>query len=85
MPNSIGKTNKDVRRFIRENGGKPTAGEVEKIAREIRRTQAENEAVEKRAREREREKGAPSTTDEKGDVHARVRKIVQRDIEKRAR
>lgn len=83
--NSAGNDTRGVMRFLREVGIKPTVANVERMGRELRRSQTENEKVEARHREIEATKGVPSTRDEKGDVHARVRRQVQRDIEKRSR
>lgn len=83
MPNSVGKTNKDVRKFLRECGVPPTVANVERIGREIRRTEAEGERVEKIHREIERETGRPALIDERGDVGKRVKAHVQREMAKR--
>lgn len=79
--NSAGNTGRDIRRFCRENGIPPTMDNVERIGREVRRTEAENERVERIARET----GRGGTYDEHGDVHARVRGDVARDMERRRR
>ena len=85
MPNSVGNTNKDIRRFCRENGVPPTVANVERIQREVCRTQSENERVVRESKER----GGPATQyigrDGRpyGDVLARRKAYVQRDIASR--
>lgn len=81
MTNSYGNTNRDVRKFLREHFVKPTAGNVEKYGREIRRTETENERVISRAKEI----GGPSTVDAGGDAKARAVAYVQRQLAKRKR
>lgn len=83
MSNSAGNTKRDVMRFLRESGVPPTVANVERIGREIRRTHAQNEQVDRIHKEIEATRGVPSTVDEKGDVHARVRKIVEANHRKR--
>jgi hypothetical protein len=83
MPNSIGKSNKAVRRFLRENMVPPTVANVERIGREIRRTESENAYVERIHKEREKAQGIPSLVDAKGDVHKRAREIALREIARR--
>src|SRR5689334_9402160 len=62
---------------------KATAANVERMQREVARTQTENERVVRIHREIERERGIPATVDARGDVAARVRARVQRDLERR--
>ena len=76
--NSVGKTGRDVRKFCREVGVKPTAANVEKMGRELRRTEAENENVGRIAKE----SGRGGTYDEKGKV---TRERIKRNIQKRSR
>jgi hypothetical protein len=76
---SHGKTGKDVRRFLRQMGYRPNAAMVERVQREVVRTQSENERVQKTAQE----SGRGGAYDQKGDVKARVRKIVKRDLDSR--
>ncbi len=83
MPNSIGKTDSQIRKFLRENGVTPNVSNVERIGREIRRTEGENATVERIHRELERERGIPATRDERGDVRARVKESIKRKIKKR--
>lgn len=85
MPNSVGNTNKDIRKFCREVGVKPTVANVEKMQREVTRTQTENERLVRHHKEMERERGLPSVVDNRGDVAARVRARVQRDLKNRGR
>lgn len=51
MSNSAGNTNRDVRKFLRDHGIKASASNVELIGREVRRTMAQNEAVDKMHKE----------------------------------
>ena len=81
MPNSHGKTNAQVRKFLRENGIKPTCANVDRIGTEIRRTEAENRQVERIAKER----GMDGTRDKHGPVGPRVREAVQRELRERRR
>lgn len=80
MPNSVGKTDRDVRKFIREMGGVANKANVERIGREIRRTEQENERVEKIAKE-----VGFGTQDERGPVEERVRRKVLREQARRGR
>ena len=81
MSNSAGNTGRDVRRFLREHGVKPTAANVDRIGREIRRSAAENERVNRAANE----SGRGGARDHKGPVDERVRAKVLREIERRDR
>ena len=49
--NSVGNSTKAVRRFCRENGVKPTVANVERMQREVSRSQTDNERVERIAKE----------------------------------
>lgn len=82
ITNAGGNTERDVRRFIRDCGYQPTQERMEAVGREVRRSEAENRAVERRARERAAEQGAPALVDRKGDVVSRVRKAVKKRIAK---
>ena len=79
---SVGNTNRDLRRFCRENGVPPTIANIERIGREVRRTESQNERVVRESKER----GGPSTqyVSRDGRVHGDVlktrREYVQRDI-----
>ena len=83
MPNSTGKTNKEVRRFLRECGEKPNVANVERVGREIRRTRQEHERHEAVSREIERATGRPDTIDAGGDVKARMKARVQAELARR--
>lgn len=83
--NSYGNDNRGIRRFLRENGVPPTVANVERIGKELRRTESQNDKVVKIHKEMEREHGIAATVDHKGDVHARVKRHVQRELEKRDR
>ena len=78
MSNAAGNTNRDVRKFLRSIGVKPTAENVERIGREVRRSESQNEAAERIGRE-----VAPGLRDERGDVVKRVSERVRRDLDKR--
>lgn len=78
MSNAAGNTNRDVRRFLRESGVKPTAANVDRIGREVRRSQTQNETVERISREI----GAPSPLEQRA---ARAREEIRRRIEQRDR
>lgn len=77
---SAGNTGRDIRRFLREVGVKPSVSNVERIGREVRRTEAQNEALERTYREMAAERGLPLTVDERGDVKARVKRAVKRKL-----
>ena len=79
MSNAHGNDGRGVRKFLRESGIKPTVANVEKMSKELRRSQSENERVDRIAKER----GGPSTVDARGDVHERVRKIVENSYKNR--
>lgn len=83
ITNSHGNDNRGVRKFCRENGIPPTVANVERISREVRRSESENRAVERRHKELEATTGRPATYDQKGDVKARVVNAVQREIKNR--
>ncbi len=75
MPNSVGKTKRDVMKYLRATGQKCDAANVERVGKEVRRTESENRQVERIHRER----GLPALTDAKGrDMHKIVRRIVDR-------
>ena len=78
MSNAHGNTGRDIRKFLRENGIKPTIANVERIGREVRRGESANERVESEAKER----GEP-TRDAQGPVEPRVRAHVQRELRAR--
>jgi hypothetical protein len=79
MSNSAGNTNRDVRKFLRDNGIPATLRNVELIGREVRRSEAENERVEREAKER----GDP-TCDEHGPIGERVKRAVRSELRSRA-
>ena len=79
VTNSAGNTNRDVRRFLRESGVKPTIANVERIAREVRRSESENASVERIALET----GRGGLRDQRGPVHPRVKKAVKRELNAR--
>lgn len=82
--NSYGNTGKQVRKFLRENGYKPTVGMVERVQREVSRTESQNEAIDRVHKEMERERGVPATVDMKGrDASEAVRRAVQRQLAQR--
>lgn len=81
MSNSYGNTNKQVRRFLREHGIPPTMGNVERIGKEVRRSQTENERVERIAKET----GRAGTFDARGrNMHGVVKRIVRKQLDGRS-
>lgn len=81
MSNAHGNDNRGVRRWLREMGYRPTVGMVERVQREVSRTQTQHENVARIHREISRETGAPTTVDMKGrDAKARAKRIVEREI-----
>ena len=80
MTNSHGNTNRDIRKFLRETGVKANVANVERIGREVRRTEAQNEQAEKFAKER-----GDQLSDERGPVEQRIRERVQRELRERGR
>ena len=83
--NSHGNDARGVRRFLRSIGMKPNAANTERMGKELRRTESQNETHEKIAKEIERERGVSGLHDEKGDVIARRRAQVQRSLDARKR
>lgn len=83
--NSYGNDNRGIRKWIREMGEKPSVALVERLQREVSRSQTENERVVSRHKEAQAQHGTPSTFDAKGDVKARVRRIVQTELANRKR
>lgn len=82
MSNTLGNDNRGIRKFLRENGYRPTVAMVERVQREVSRTPAQNEAIIKQAKER----GGPATVDSKGrDAQARAKAHVQRKLAERKR
>ena len=81
--NSHGNTARAVRRFLREHGVKPNAANVERIGRELRRTESQNDQTQSIHREMQREYGIPSTVDAKGDVKKRAKAAVKRELKQR--
>lgn len=80
--NSGGNTNRDVRKFIRESGYNPTVANVERVQREIRKSQTENEQTIARAKAQ----GGPSTVDSRGrDAQEVARARVQKELRERNR
>ena len=80
MSNSAGNTNRDLRRFCREVGIKPSAGNVEKMGREVRRTMSQNEQVNRIAKEQ-----GKGLRGKHGDVGPQVKERVAREMRNRER
>lgn len=80
MSNSHGNSDKQIRKFLRENGVPPTMANVERIGREVRRTEAQNERVERIHKELEAQGKAARLSDEKGDVIRRVQESLRRKM-----
>ena len=79
MTNSYGNDGRGVRKFLRENGIKPSMANVERISREVRRSESENRSVERIAKET----GRGELRDEKGPVHPRVKAAVKKELAQR--
>jgi len=80
MSNSLGNCNRDIRKFCRENGIKPSAANVDLIAKEVRRTSQDNE----RHDAREKARGGARAVDNAGrDVEAARKDYVLRQLAKR--
>ncbi len=79
--NSGGNTTRDIQRFIKSMGYKPTSANVELIRAEVTRTQSQNETVGRVAKET----GQDGAYDSKGKVtHERINKVVSAEQEARA-
>lgn len=78
MSNSHGNTSRDVRRFLRSVGVKPSVDNVERIGREVRRTEAQNERQEVLGREM-----GLGPRDGGGDVKSRVERQVRAEMARR--
>ncbi len=85
MSNSYGNGNRGIRQFLRSVGMKPNVSNVERIGRELRRSESQNDTVERISREVERERGVAPTRDAKGDVQKRIQGVVQKKIAQRKR
>ena len=86
MGNSIGNTDRDVRKFLREQGMKANAENVDRIGRELRRTQQENERHDERYKDVGlRDAHLPGSPDTTGPVDPRVRERIQRELKRRKR
>ena len=68
--NSLGKDNDSVRRLLKETGYKADAANVNRIGREVRRTEGENAKVEARYKEM----GGPKLVDSRGRDALKVAK-----------
>ena len=79
--NSAGNTSRDVRKFLRSIGVKPTADNVERVQREVCRTESQHEAVMREAKER----GVHGPRDAKGEVAPRIKERIAREQAERAR
>ena len=81
MTNSHGNTSKDIRKFLRECGEKPTMERVEEVQREVSRTQSQNEQVDRIAKEM-----GLGTHDRKGKVtRERIERKVSEEQKRRGR
>lgn len=77
---SVGNTNKQVRKFIRECGLKADMSTVERISKEVRRTESQNEAIQRASRET----GRAGTFDLRGrDAHRMAERQVRRELRDR--
>jgi len=94
----MGISNRDVRKFLRKQGMKPSVENVNRMSRELGRTRAENDRMDERGREEQQRKleqgvrdsglrdphlhGSPDTT---GPVDPRIRAQVERERKRRER
>ena len=78
MGNSVGNTDKDVRKFMREHGMKTNKENVDRISKELRRTEAQNEFQAKIAKEM-----GLGLRDGQGDVKKRVEAEVREQMRRR--
>jgi len=81
MSNSGGNTGRDVRKFCRENGIKPSLENVHRLGKEFRRTAQDNERMDRM----HKQAGTGKLRDEKGDVHSRVKAQVEHEMRNRNR
>ena len=80
MPNSLGNTRRDVRKFCKRVGVKPTAANVEKMQREVTRTQSERDTLTRIHREIEGQRGVAGLRDSRGPVLPRIQERVRREL-----
>jgi hypothetical protein len=84
--NSAGNTNRDIRKFLREQGVKANAANVELIGREVRRTEAQNEQMDRIGREIARETGHSGLVNRQGqDAGKAARERTKRALSARER
>lgn len=81
--NTLGNDDRGLRKFLRSQKIQPNVANMERIGRELRRTDAQNAALVARSKERARETGAPVTFDAKGAVEPRVRALMERKLRER--
>ena len=79
-PNSIGKSDREVRKFMREANVKTSASNVEMMKKELCRTMNENEQVERLAKEAARARGESGLYDRRGDVGKRAEEATRRAL-----
>lgn len=78
LTNSAGNTAKDVRKFLRKHGVAPNVAMVERIQREVSRTQSQNERVVAI----HKELGGPATVDSRGrDAQAAALAATRRRLD----
>ena len=89
MSNTHGNDNRGVRKFLRSINMKPSVENVERIGRELRRTEQENEHMDRIGKEQGRTRledpHLPGTHNDTGNVEERVREQVQREMRERKR
>ena len=81
MRNTIGNDKRGVMQFLRSVGKKANCSNVERMQREVSRSQSENERVERIAKESGRGGLRYPGTGE--DAHARVKAAVKRKLAQR--
>ena len=79
MSNSYGNDSRGVRKFLRSIGVRANASNVELIGREVRRSQSENERVERESIER----GTGDLRNARGVVKPQVKADVKREMARR--
>ena len=77
----VGNDSRSVRKFLRENGIKPSLANVERMGREVRRTAQDNERMDRM----HKQAGTGRLRDEKGDVHSRVKAQVEHEMRNRGK
>lgn len=79
LSNSYGNDRRGLRRFLRSVNIPPNASNMERIGKEVRRTQSETERIQRASKEQ-----GGGTYDARGrDMHEVVRRKVRRNLDGR--